>query len=75
MGSVYICPICRAEVTVIRDGPGRLEPVCCNVAMELRAERNPIYGCIVCGAEVAVIRDGVGELELRCCDRRMLLVR
>ena len=75
MGSVYICPICRAEVTVIKDGPGRLEPVCCNVPMEFRAEPNPLHRCSVCGIEVAVICDGDGELESRCCDRPMLPVR
>ena len=72
LGAVYRCPVCGAEVLVIRADSGRLAPVCCNRPMVRLAARARIFYCPVCGAELAVIRDAGGELAPVCCNRPML---
>jgi desulfoferrodoxin-like iron-binding protein len=71
-GQVYRCPVCGAEVSVIRCGEGDLAPRCCNQAMALLPERHVTYFCPVCGSEIMVIRQGVGPLAPRCCNRPMV---
>ncbi len=72
LGQVYRCPVCGAEVSVIRGGEGELAPRCCNQPMKLLARRHEVYYCPVCGAEVMVLRHGAGELAPRCCNRAMV---
>jgi len=74
LGSVYRCPVCGAEVSVMRCGKGHLEPFCCNVAMELTGAINTIYRCALCGSEVMNIKEGDGKLEPFCCDNLMLAI-
>ncbi|GAB4266911.1 MAG: hypothetical protein Kow0092_20020 [Deferrisomatales bacterium] len=71
LGRTYRCPVCGAEVLVIRAGSQALDPWCCNQPMEPRAALVAVYRCPVCGAEVAVLRGGGGTLELVCCTRAM----
>ena len=79
LGTVYRCPVCGAEITVIRDGGGRLAPICCNVPMEVLRGRVRFFCCPVCGAELAVIRRGLpaqagaGDLAPICCNEPMRL--
>ncbi len=73
-GQVFRCPVCGAEVTVIRGASGAtLAPRCCNRPMLLKNSRTVGYRCPVCGAEIVVIRQGGGELRPRCCNRDMVL--
>jgi desulfoferrodoxin-like iron-binding protein len=72
VGAVYRCPVCGAEVSVVRDGAGALAPRCCNQPMERLAGRHKAYYCPVCGAEVMVIRPGAGALAPRCCNEPMV---
>jgi len=71
MGSVYRCPVCGAEISLIRPGGGHLTPVCCNVKMELLGEVNAVYHCSVCRCTVMQIVDRGGTLSPRCCNRSM----
>ena len=71
-GQVFRCPICGAEVTVIRAGHGGPTPRCCNRYMMLKREHAAGYRCLLCGSEVVVIRQGDGELRPRCCNRDMI---
>ncbi len=71
-GQVWRCPVCGAEVSVIRAGRGALAPRCCNRPMELLARRHATYCCPICGSEVMVIREGSNAPEPRCCNRAML---
>ncbi|MDI6794853.1 MAG: hypothetical protein QME81_18635 [bacterium] len=73
-GQVYRCPICGAEVTVIRAGSGRLTPRCCNTGMILKEKPSRVFHCPTCGAQVTVIKEGKGNLEPRCCNAKMALV-
>ncbi|HBO83737.1 MAG: hypothetical protein A2073_03965 [Deltaproteobacteria bacterium GWC2_42_11] len=70
-GQVYFCPVCGAEVSVIRAGNGNLAPVCCNTEMILKAVLNPVYYCSVCRSEVMVICGNEDNLEPKCCNRIM----
>ena len=74
LGSVYRCPVCGAEVSVIRRGSGCLEPFCCNVPMELADTVNPISRCTMCGTEAMTIKKGEGKLEPFCCDNLMIAI-
>ena len=70
-GSVYVCPVCGAELAIIHHGGGRFAPRCCNVAME-RSERILVfYRCPVCGAEVGVVHEGRGDFDPHCCNQCM----
>lgn len=71
LGSVYRCPVCGAEVSVIRHGKGSLCPYCCDVPMESVDIINTIYRCSLCGSEVMNIKGGKGTLEPFCCDKLM----
>ncbi len=75
IGSVYRCPVCGAEVSVMRHGGGSLGPFCCNVAMELTDQINLIFRCPLCGSELMVIKDTEeGGLEPYCCDNPMMKI-
>ena len=72
VGQVFRCPVCGAEVSVIRGAQGALAPRCCNCAMLLLPQRHATYVCPLCGSQVMVIRTGTGELAPRCCNRPMV---
>ena len=71
LGSVYRCPVCGAELVVVRGAEGTLAPICCHVPMIREAARVRFFYCPLCGAELAVIRDAGGELAPRCCNEPM----
>ncbi|HUT36621.1 MAG TPA: hypothetical protein VNE39_24240 [Planctomycetota bacterium] len=71
-GQVYRCPVCGAELSVIRRAQGALAPRCCNTAMLLLPEPHATYLCPVCGAELMVILEGAGPLAPRCCNTPMI---
>ncbi len=73
-GRVYRCPICGAELSVIRGGEGVLAPVCCNTRMELLGRSNTVYRCSICGSELMVIKDGGGKPEPVCCNEKMQVI-
>ena len=35
LGQVYRCPVCGAEIVVVRQGHGALAPQCCNEPMSV----------------------------------------
>jgi desulfoferrodoxin-like iron-binding protein len=72
VGQVFRCPICGAEVSVIRSADGKLAPRCCNQPMELLSTHHESFRCPVCGAEIMVIRRGRGALTPRCCNEPMV---
>jgi predicted RNA-binding Zn-ribbon protein involved in translation (DUF1610 family) len=75
LGSVYRCPVCGAEVSIMRHGEGSLGPYCCNVAMELTDQINLIFRCPLCGTEIMAIKETeVGKLEPYCCDNLMMKI-
>ncbi len=71
-GNVYRCPICGAELSVIRSGRGHLSPICCNKRMELIESINPVYLCQVCHCEVMHIVVKGGRLNPTCCNQPMM---
>ncbi|MFQ5586384.1 MAG: hypothetical protein ACE5GF_06150 [Thermodesulfobacteriota bacterium] len=71
LGNVYRCPVCGAELSVIRAGGGRLAPVCCNRRMELLERVNKVYLCSICHCEVMHIVEGGGSLSPNCCNQPM----
>lgn len=66
LGQVYRCPVCGAEVLVIRAATAALAPYCCHTPMEA-VRLAAVYRCPVCGSEVAVLRGDGGEVGLVCC--------
>lgn len=73
-GTLYRCPVCGAEVTVVCGGKGAFSPVCCNLPMIRRKAPVHVYHCDVCGSEVAVLLGEERRMELICCNRPMKLV-
>ena len=73
LGRVYRCPVCGAELSVIRGGRGRLRPICCNTEMVQLKTINHVYVCSVCGSELMVIRGGIKTLNPVCCNKKMRL--
>ena len=71
-GQVYRCPVCGAELSVVRGALGALAPRCCNTAMLLLPELHATYVCPLCGAELMLIREGAGPLTPRCCNTPMI---
>lgn len=75
LGSVYRCPVCGAEVSVIRHGKGSLGPVCCDEAMELADQINTIFRCTLCATEIMTIKEEPeATLEPFCCDKLMVAI-
>ncbi|HKZ46737.1 MAG TPA: hypothetical protein VJ202_05080 [Thermodesulfobacteriota bacterium] len=72
LGRVYRCPVCGAELSVIRGGKGSLLPVCCNTEMVQLKTINHVYVCSVCGGELMVIKGGE-NLQPICCNKKMRL--
>ena len=73
VGSVYRCPICGAELSVIRMGKSSgLHPHCCNEPMEFVGSINPTFRCGVCGSEVMCVSGESEKLELSCCNGQMM---
>jgi desulfoferrodoxin-like iron-binding protein len=68
LGRVYRCPICGAEISVVRTGSGELAAVCCGTPMLATGRVSATYRCPECGAEVMVVL-GTGEsFEPICCN-------
>ncbi len=74
-GTLYRCPVCGAEATVLAERIGEFRPRCCNREMAPLGERVAFYYCPVCGAEIAVIKQGEGRFEPWCCNRPMVRER
>ena len=74
LGSVYRCPICGAELTVIRQGAGTPAPHCCNEPMELVERTSDAFRCPVCASEVMVVSGEPPTLEPVCCSRSMAAI-
>lgn len=74
LGQVYRCPVCGAELSVIKGGRGQLKPICCNKEMAALEVINSVYVCSVCHSELMVIRDG-DNLEPICCNKKMNPIR
>lgn len=73
LGSVYRCPVCGAELSVIKGGSGELKPICCNTEMIMLEPINTVYVCSVCRSELMVIKNGK-NLEPICCNKKMRAV-
>lgn len=72
LGSVYRCPVCGAEVTVVSPvACGGMRLRCCDTPMEPLPGRAVFYRCPVCGAQVCLVIDGGGERRLICCHTDM----
>ena len=67
-GTVYVCPVCRAEVTVVGRNMGDFAPRCCDTDMIARKTSKPFYFCPICGAEIVIARAGKGPFAPRCCN-------
>ena len=71
-GTVYICPVCGAEVAVLAHKVGEFCPRCCNVAMTKEEEKLQFFVCPVCKAEIGVLRHGKGTIVAHCCNVDMI---
>jgi DNA-directed RNA polymerase subunit RPC12/RpoP len=72
LGRVYRCPVCGAEVLVVKASSQALDPHCCNTDMLPLEKVADIYHCKVCGSELAAMRDSGGPMELICCHEPMM---
>mgnify|MGYP001196512262 CR=1 FL=1 len=71
-GTIYFCPICKAEVSVLAPRTGDFSPRCCNMAMEPLSRRLFFYICPICFAEIAILKKGTGPFDPRCCNTAMI---
>jgi competence CoiA-like predicted nuclease len=67
LGQTYLCPVCGAEISLVRSGNGELTPVCCERPMVLREKINRVYFCPVCGAQIMLVRSKSDNLTPVCC--------
>jgi len=67
LGQTYFCPVCGAEISLIRSGKGKLSPVCCERPMVLVEKINRVYFCPVCGSQIMLVRSGSDNLTPVCC--------
>ena len=72
-GQTWYCPVCGAEVTVIRVGRACPELVCCQRPMIAKPELVVFYVCEICGAEVVMLRGQTRHLNPHCCNQPMNL--
>ena len=72
-GTVFRCPVCGAEVSVIGWRMGDFTPRCCNTAMVKLSARLSFYVCPVCGAEIGVLTRHGEQFRPRCCNTDMIL--
>ncbi len=70
-GALYRCPVCRSELSVIREGDGRFDPRCCNRPMDFTGRINPVYYCPMCGSELMPVILRSEDFEPLCCNRPM----
>ena len=71
-GTVYWCPVCGAELSVLASQHGDFFPRCCNKPMESLRRRLVFFVCPVCGAEIGIVNEGSGDFQPRCCNTAML---
>ena len=71
-GTIYRCPVCGAEVTVLGNGSGLFFPVCCNVKMCKLPRKLIVYRCPVCGSEIGVLTKTHPSFMPICCNRQMI---
>lgn len=67
LGQTYFCPVCGAELSVIRGREGEMDLVCCERPMVCRKEIKEVYHCPSCGAQVMLIKSNSDNLEPVCC--------
>jgi len=72
-GALYRCPVCGAEIILLRRAPEGFRPVCCKKPMLLQPRHAPLYRCQVCGTQVAIIGFGDPAFRPKCCNREMKL--
>lgn len=72
LGQVYRCPVCGAELSVIKAGKGGLKPICCNKEMILLKRINTVYVCPVCFSELMVISGSDKKIKPICCNKKMI---
>ncbi len=72
LGQTYICPVCGAEVSVVRGGDGEMVLVCCERPMVLHKTINKVYYCPSCGAQIMLVKSGSDNLAPACCHIPML---
>ena len=70
-GQVLVCPVCKAEITIIAGSCGSFVPVCCNVEMQPLEKKLTFYRCEICGAEIAVLVGKGGNFIPVCCNEVM----
>lgn len=72
LGQVYRCSVCGAELSVIKEGNGNLQPICCNKKMVKLKIINTVYVCSVCFSELMVIKGDAKSLQPICCNKKMI---
>jgi len=70
-GQVLVCPVCKAEITVIAGSSENFVPVCCQVEMQPVEKKLAFYRCEICGAEIAVLVDKGPNFIPVCCNEVM----
>jgi hypothetical protein len=70
-GQVLVCPVCKAEVTILAGKSDTFVPICCQVEMVPLAQKLAFYRCEICGAEIAVLIDKSDTFTPICCNEVM----
>ena len=70
-GRVLVCPVCRAQITILAGKSDTFVPICCQVEMQPLEKKHAFYHCRVCGAEIAVLIDNSNTFTPICCDEVM----
>jgi len=69
-GQVLVCPVCKAEITILSGKSDTFVPICCQVEMQ-PLKKLAFYRCEICGAEIAVLIDNSDTFTPICCNEVM----
>ena len=70
-GRVLVCPVCKAQITILAGKSDAFIPICCQVEMEPLEKKLAFYRCEICGAEIAVLIDNSKNFVPICCNEIM----
>jgi len=69
---VYYCPVCGAELVVVKGKGGDTELFCCNTEMIKRDNKMKSFYCETCGSELVWTYESGVIPEFICCNIPMI---
>jgi len=71
---VLYCPVCGAELVVLKGKGGEVEFYCCNTIMKKKEKKVKAFYCEICGSELLWTFESGITPELHCCNQPMTMI-